>query len=65
MKQQTLADGSFEKFRKKTRKEQFLDKMETQIPWQQLTEVIEPVYPDPQGADRRPIGIELTCQYTQ
>ena len=25
MKQQTLADGSFEKYRKKTRKEQFLE----------------------------------------
>jgi hypothetical protein len=25
MKQQKLADGSFEKFRKKTRKEQFVD----------------------------------------
>jgi IS5 family transposase len=48
MKQQTLADGSFEKFRKKTRKEQFLDEMETLIPWQQLTKVIEPFYPNPQ-----------------
>ena len=28
MRQQTLADSSFEKFRKKTRKEQFLDEME-------------------------------------
>ena len=58
MKQQTLAGGSFEKFRKKTRKEQFLDEMETIIPWQQLTEAIEPFYPNPQGAGRRPIGIE-------
>ncbi len=38
MKQQSLADGSFEKYRKKTRKEQFLEEMETIIPWQQLTE---------------------------
>ena len=58
MKQQTLADGSFEKYRKKTRKEQFLEEMETIIPWQQLTEAIEPFYPNPQGAGRRPIGIE-------
>lgn len=28
MRQQTLADGSFEKFRKKARKELFLDDME-------------------------------------
>ena len=67
MKQQTLADGSFEKFRKKTRKEQFLDEMETLIPWKQLTEVIEPFYPNPQGAGRRPIGIErmLRIQFLQ
>ena len=48
MKQQTLADGSFEKFCKKTRKEQFLDEMDTLIPWQHLTEAIEPYYPTPQ-----------------
>ena len=58
MKQQTLTDSSFEKYRKKTRKEQFLEEMETIIPWQQLTEAIEPFYPNPQGAGRRPIGIE-------
>lgn len=34
MRQQTCAEESFEKFRKKTRKEQFLDEMERIIPWQ-------------------------------
>lgn len=58
MKQKTLADGGFEKYRRKTRKEQFLDEMDTIIPWQQLAEAIEPYYPNPQGAGRRPIGIE-------
>ena len=48
MKQQTLDDGSFEKFRKKTQKKQFLDEMEAIIPWQQLAEAIEPFYPNPQ-----------------
>ena len=57
MKQQSLTDG-FEKFRKKTRKEQFLDDMETIIPWRGLVEVIEPFYPKPEGAGRPPIGIE-------
>ena len=57
MKQTSLTDG-FEKFRKKTRKEQFLDDMETIIPWKELCEAIEPFYPKPQGAGRRPIGIE-------
>ena len=57
MKQQTLTD-SFEKYRKKTRKEQFLEDMEAIIPWPQLAAVIEPYYPKPDGAGRRPIGIE-------
>ena len=58
MRQQTLADSSFEKFRKKTGKEQFLDEMEQVIAWTDLTEAIEPYYPKPDGAGRRPIGIE-------
>ena len=57
MKQTSLTDG-FEKFRKKTRKEQFLGDMEMIIPWKELCEAIEPFYPNPQGAGRRPIGID-------
>ena len=57
MKQESLTDG-FEKYRKKTRKEQFLDDMEVIIPWKELCEAIEPFYPNPKGAGRRPIGIE-------
>jgi IS5 family transposase len=57
MKQKSLTDG-FEKYRKKTRKEQFLDDMEVIIPWKELCEAIEPYYPNPKGAGRRPIGIE-------
>jgi hypothetical protein len=57
MRQPTLTDG-FEKYRKKTRKEQFLEEMETIIPWQELTAVIAPFYPNPQGAGRRPVGVE-------
>ena len=37
MRQPTLTEG-FEKYRKKTRKEQFLEDMETIIPWKDLTE---------------------------
>lgn len=58
MRQKTLADEGFEKFRKKTRKEQFLDEMECIIPRQELTAAIEPFYPNPQGAGRRPAGVE-------
>ncbi|MCB0256376.1 MAG: IS5 family transposase [Anaerolineae bacterium] len=58
MRQDSFSDAGFEKYRKKTRKEQFLEEMETIIPWKELTEAIEPFYPKPQNAGRRPIGIE-------
>jgi transposase, IS5 family len=58
VRQNTLADEGFEKFRKKTRKEQFLDEMERIIPWKELTAAIEPFYPNPQRAGRRPVGVE-------
>ena len=58
MRQDSFSDAGFEKYRKKTRKEQFLEEMETIIPWQELSEAIEPFYPNPEGAGRRPIGIE-------
>ena len=48
----------FEKFRKNTRKERFLNDMESIIPWRELSAVIEPFYPNPKGAGRRPVGIE-------
>lgn len=57
MKQETLTDG-FEKYRQRTRKEQFLADMEQIIPWEGLVGVIEPFYPKPKGAGRRPIGID-------
>ena len=58
MRQDSFSDAGFEKFRKKTRKELFLGEMDTIIPWQELSEAIEPFYPKPEGAGRRPIGIE-------
>jgi len=42
MREQTLAGSGFEKYRKKTRKEQFLDEMERIIPWDEFSEAIEP-----------------------
>jgi transposase, IS5 family len=58
MRQHSFSDAGFEKYRKKTRKEQFLEEMEAIIPWKELTAAIEPFYPKPEGAGRRPIGIE-------
>ena len=42
MRQQSLATSGFERFRKKTRKELFLEKMDQIIPWPELTAAIEP-----------------------
>jgi len=57
MRQQSLTDG-FEKHRKKTRKERFLEEMDQIIPWQRLSDAIRPHYPAPKGAGRRPVGLE-------
>src|SRR5579875_2467845 len=44
--QQTLASQpSFEKYSRKSRREEFLSLMETVVPWRELEAVIEPHYP--------------------
>ncbi|MCK5495128.1 MAG: IS5 family transposase [Hyphomicrobiaceae bacterium] len=58
MRQKSFAEGTFEKYRKPTRRERFLTEMETVIPWRELCEVIEPFYPKPEGAGRPPVGLE-------
>jgi IS5 family transposase len=58
MRQQTLAEEGFERFRKPTRRDQFLAEMEAVIPWRDLCKVIKPFYPKPKGAGRRPVGLE-------
>ena len=58
MRQQSFAAEDFEKYRKKTRKEIFLEEMDQIIPWGEMSGVVEPHYPAPKGAGRRPIGIE-------
>jgi len=58
MRQRTLADEGFEKFRKPTRREQFLAEMDQIIPWRDLCKVIKPFYPKPKGAGRPPVGLE-------
>lgn len=57
MRQTTFSRG-FEKHTKKTRKERFLEEMDQVIPWQALATGLAPYYPNPQGAGRRPIGLE-------
>ena len=58
MRQQSLADEGFERYRKSTRRDQFLAEMEQIIPWRDLCKVIKPFYPKPKGAGRPPIGLE-------
>lgn len=60
MRQQTLAvaaEGSFEKYRKPTRREVFLAEMDRIVPWAQLRALVEPQYPQA-GNGRRPVGVE-------
>jgi IS5 family transposase len=59
MRQQSLEATGFEVYRKKTRKEMFLDDMEQIIPWKEMSEAIRPYYPkEPEGAGRKPIGLQ-------
>lgn len=51
MRQQTLAQGSFEKYRKPTRRERFLNEMDKIVPWDQLCALVEPVYPKVKGTN--------------
>lgn len=57
MHQKSFTSG-FEKYQKRTRKEKFLYEMDRIIPWLDLSQSLEPYYPNPQGAGRRPIGLE-------
>jgi transposase, IS5 family len=57
MDQLTLATGTFEPYRKQTRREKFLAEMDRAVPWKELCAAIEPVYPKA-GNGRPPIGLE-------
>ena len=62
MKQQTLAmaadqGAGFEQYRRRTKREDFLDAMNAIVPWAALCAVIEPHYPRA-GNGRPPIGLE-------
>lgn len=62
MRQQTLAmaakhETGFEQHRRPTRRDEFLDTMNSIVPWAELCAVIEPYYPK-RGNGRPPIGLE-------
>ena len=58
MRQHSLADEGFERFRKPTRRDEFLADMDSIIPWRELCSVIKPFYPKSKGAGRPAIGLE-------
>lgn len=62
MKQQTLAmaadqNALYERYRRPTRRDQFLATMERIVPWAALCSVVEPHYPKA-GNGRPPVGLE-------
>jgi IS5 family transposase len=57
MRQATLASVGFERFGKTTRRAVFLTDMDQVVPWKDLCQLIEPVYPKP-GNGRPPVGLE-------
>jgi len=56
--QQTFAEVSFERYRKPTRRERFLEEMNRVVPWAELVAVIESVSPKAEGPGRPPVGVE-------
>jgi IS5 family transposase len=59
MKQQPFASqSSFEKYGRKSRRELFLDEMESIVPWAELQALVEPHYPKA-GNGRRPVGLSI------
>jgi transposase, IS5 family len=57
--QQTFsAQAGFEKYGRKSRREQFLETMEVVVPWTELLAVIEPHYPKA-GNGRQPVGLSI------
>jgi hypothetical protein len=59
MRQMTLAhQAEFQRYSKKTRREQFLDEMDTVMPWAALVGLIEPHYPKGETG-RKPVGLDI------
>src|SRR5271170_914173 len=59
MKQSTFASqSSFEKFARRSRREEFLGVMERVVPWRELEGLIEPHYPKA-GNGRQPVGLSI------
>ena len=62
-KQINFADIEYGNRRRKTKREEFPEKMESVIPWGKWVEIIEPYYPDGKRG-RRPQSIERMLRIT-
>ena len=59
MRQMSLAQqAEFQRFAKKSRREQFLEEMEAVMPWAELLALIEPHYPKGEMG-RKPVGVGI------
>ena len=59
MRQSTFAiQSSFEKYARKSRREEFLGVMDKVVPWRELEGLIEPYYPKA-GNGRQPVGLSI------
>jgi len=59
MRQITFASQpSFEKYARKSRREEFLNAMEAIVPWPELEALIGPYYPKA-GKGRQPVGLSI------
>ena len=59
MRQQTLAAQiGFERYGRKSKREQFLDEMEQVVPWAELQGLVEPHYPKGENG-RPPVGLSI------
>jgi IS5 family transposase len=59
MRQTTFADQTgFEKYARKSRREEFLNVMEVVVPWREFEALIEPHYPQA-GNGRHPVGLSI------
>ena len=61
MDQTNFADLGYQNKRRKTRREAFLERMDTLIPWERLEEPIRPHYPQAVGV-RRPCDLPVTVR---
>ena len=59
MRQMTLAhQAEFQRYSKKTRREQFLEEMDAGVPWTELMALVEAHYPKGETG-RKPVGLEI------